>query len=256
VKVLQIPGKLDPDEYIQQNGAEAYRKLLDGATSYFHWLADRARTKFDMRAAEGRVDAFKYLWPAIQQVNDKVERSAIANEIAEYLKADRDVIRQQFRRTPSAEPIHKPRDISSALGANEKILIACLLVSEEARKAITHYLRQCDLIHLFELKPVFEALLRLDSGNVEFSLEALAADLEPRVQKILSTLAFSSDAVTRENALQLTLQRLQQFEFKAREAACASLEKQIKELEQQGDLNGALRLTGQLDTLKPRSLEA
>jgi DNA primase len=253
VKVLEIPGGLDPDEYIQQNGADAYNNLLNGAASYFHWLAERARSKFDMRTAEGRADAFKYLWPAIRQVGDKVERSAIANEAAEYLNVDREVIRQQFRRTPSAEPVHKPLDITSALGANEKILIACLLVSEDARKAITHYLRQCDLIPLFELKPVFEALLRLDSASMEFSLEALAAGLEPRIQKILNALAFSSDAVTEENALQLTLQRLRQFEFKAKEAECATLAKQIRDLERQGDLNGALRLNSQLNTLKRRN---
>ena len=47
VKVLEVPNGLDPDEYIQQNGVDAYRKLLDIAPSYFHWLADRTRTKFD-----------------------------------------------------------------------------------------------------------------------------------------------------------------------------------------------------------------
>src|SRR4051794_5229911 len=61
VKVLQIPGGLDPDEYIQENGSEAYCKLLEQAESYFHWLADRNKEKFDMRTAEGRADAFKHL---------------------------------------------------------------------------------------------------------------------------------------------------------------------------------------------------
>ena len=73
VRVLEIPGGLDPDEYIQQNGADAYRKLLAGAASYFHWLADRTRDKFDMGTVEGRIDAFKFLWPTIQQVSDRLE---------------------------------------------------------------------------------------------------------------------------------------------------------------------------------------
>ena len=103
VYVLDIPGEFDPDEYIQQNGADAYRKLLDNAASYFHWLADRIRNKFDMGTVEGRVDAFKFLWPTIQQVSDRLERSAIADEIAGYLNLDRDTIRQQFKKTPRAE---------------------------------------------------------------------------------------------------------------------------------------------------------
>ncbi len=99
VKVLELPGGLDPDEYIQQQGVDAYRARLDTATSYFHWLADRARDKFDFQSAAGRVDAFKSLLPAMQQVGDRIERSAIATELAEYLKLDRSVIADQLRPT-------------------------------------------------------------------------------------------------------------------------------------------------------------
>ncbi|MGH9657354.1 MAG: DNA primase, partial [Bryobacteraceae bacterium] len=54
VRVLELDGGLDPDEYVRQRGAEAYREKLDQAKGYFYWLADRARSKFDMRTAEGR----------------------------------------------------------------------------------------------------------------------------------------------------------------------------------------------------------
>ncbi len=49
VRVVALDGGLDPDEYVKQKGAEAYRAKLDSASSYFHWLADRARLHFDMR---------------------------------------------------------------------------------------------------------------------------------------------------------------------------------------------------------------
>ena len=54
VRVLTLDGGLDPDEYVKQNGAEAYRAKLDSAGGYFHWLADRARAQF--RHAGGRPD--------------------------------------------------------------------------------------------------------------------------------------------------------------------------------------------------------
>src|SRR5580698_3946970 len=37
VRVLTLDGGLDPDEYVKQNGAEAYRGKLDTAATYFHW---------------------------------------------------------------------------------------------------------------------------------------------------------------------------------------------------------------------------
>ncbi len=53
VRVLELDGDLDPDEYVKETGADAYRARLEKAPAYFHWLADRARKKFDMRTVEG-----------------------------------------------------------------------------------------------------------------------------------------------------------------------------------------------------------
>ncbi len=59
VRILELDGGLDPDEYCKQRGAEAYAAKLTAAKNYFYWLADRARGKFDMRTAEGRVAGFQ-----------------------------------------------------------------------------------------------------------------------------------------------------------------------------------------------------
>ena len=58
-----------------------------------------------MGTVEGRVDAFKFLWPTIQQVSDRLERSAIADEVAGYLNLDRETVRQQFKKTPRARTV-------------------------------------------------------------------------------------------------------------------------------------------------------
>jgi DNA primase len=82
VKVLELEEGLDPDEFARQRGAEAYRSRLEGAKSYFYWLADRARAKFDMRTGEGRIAAFQFLLPSVHKISDRLERLAIANDLA------------------------------------------------------------------------------------------------------------------------------------------------------------------------------
>jgi len=57
VRIVELEDGLDPDEYCKERGADAYRGKLDKAQTYFYWLADRARAKFDLRTAEG-------VWPA------------------------------------------------------------------------------------------------------------------------------------------------------------------------------------------------
>lgn len=252
VKVLEIPGGLDPDEFIQQKGIEAYRKQLDHATSYFHWLAARAAEKFDLATAEGRVDAFKSIQPAIEQVHDAIERSAVGKEMADYLNIDRDVIWKSMRRTGVAQPAVR-QEISSAIPPNEKLLVACLLASEEARSAIKHYLAGTQVLHTLELRSIFETALALDSEGIAFSLEAVSSRLDPRLQRILADLSFSDIGMDESNAAQQALHCLRALETKSVDAECEALRRRIRESEKSGNFPEVMRLTAELDKIKRAS---
>src|SRR6185312_145438 len=252
VRVLEIPGGLDPDEYIHQSGADGYRKLLETAASYFHWLADRARSKFDMRTAEGRIDAFKFIEPAIQQVNNRLERAAIATEMAEYLNVDRDVMRQMFRQNAPLQPAVKAQEFASAVPPNEKLLIWCLLASADARAAIRNYLSNPTLLELLELRSIFEAVMNLDD-SAPFTLDTLAGNLEPRLQRILSEISFSDCGIREEDAAEQALHCLKALGNKADSTKCEILRRQIRELEQAGNVHEALCLADELDSLRRRS---
>ncbi|MGA8029210.1 MAG: toprim domain-containing protein, partial [Bryobacteraceae bacterium] len=253
VRVLEIPGGLDPDEYIQQNGIEAYAKRAAGATSYFHWLANRARDKFDMLTAEGRVDAFRSLAPVIQQVSDRLERAAIANEMAEYLNVDRAVVRDSVRPASRAVQSHKSRDLYSAIPPNEKLLLGCLLSSAEARSVIKHFLLRSDILHVLELRPIFESLLLFDEDQAPFSLQVAESRLEPRLQRILMDLSFSDFGIAEEDASEQALHCLKALEGTSESAFRDGLRRRIRELEQRGDFNEALRLADELNNRKPAS---
>ncbi len=255
VKVLRIPGNLDPDEYVQQHGPDAYAKLLEGAESFFHWLANRAREKFDMRTPEGRADAFKYISPALQHVNDRVERGAIANELAEYLGVDRQTIRESIGRPTPVTP-QKSRSLPATIPPNDKLLLACLLVSHDARLAIKQYLLQSDTLQFLELKSIFEAVLAADEESDSFSMERVSERLDSRMQKILAELTFSDLAITEENAPQMALSCLQALEAKALERTREDIRRKIRELEGAGNMEEALRLADELNRLQRRAAGA
>ena len=255
VKVLEIPGGLDPDEYIQQNGSDAYRKLMDVAPRYINWLADRARARFDMRTADGRLEAFKSLEPLIQHISDKTERSDVENEIASYLHADRDVIWQHFRRTRGREPVRNPREISSALPPNEKLLLACLLASADARTAVKHYWESSDSLHLLEARTIFEAIIRHHDSSDHFSLESAMSELDKRSQQMLGEASFAECEMAPESAVGQALDALRALEATALEAKRRTLRQQIHEMENRGNLEEAMRLAAELDQLRRASPE-
>ncbi len=247
VKVLEIPGELDPDEYIQANGAEAYGKLLDRAPSYFHWLTDYARKKFDTRTAEGRVDAFKSILPSVEQVHDRIERAAIATEVAEQLGVDREIVRQALRPKSGPQTSQRPRDVASAVPPNEKLLIACMLVSADARAIIRHYLSESDGLEKLELKAIFQAILSTDRPDHPFSLADVIGTLDAHLQRILTEIGFAESGIAEEHAPEQALHCLKLLEAKSVQAKCESLKKRIRELELQQNFEDALQLMNELD---------
>src|SRR5262249_50744978 len=134
VRVLGLEDGLDPDEYVKQKGVDAYRERLESALGYFHWLADRARARFDMRGAAGRVAAFEFLMPAVQKGRDKLERAAVVNDLASYLGVEPGLVLDQFKRAATdrrAQPA-APAPSQPELPALEGMLLGAVFSNPAA----------------------------------------------------------------------------------------------------------------------------
>lgn len=249
VRIVEIPGGLDPDEYIQQHGAAAYAALLAEARPYFPWLAERAKEKFDTSSIEGRVDAFRSILPAVQQVSDRLERAAIVREVAELFRLDRAVVAETLRPAPRAAAPQKLSPVSAAVPPNEKLLVACLLSNADARAAIHHYLRNSRILEALELRPIFEASLALDANGRAFSFDELNARLEERHRNLVAGIGFADLGIQEENAAEQALHCLRALEKKSMSAAFDDLRRRIRESESRGDFSEALRLADELDRL-------
>src|SRR5260370_41831153 len=111
VRIVELDGDLDPDEYCRERGAAAYQERVDGAKGYFYWLADRARAKHDMRTSEGKVEVLHFLLPKVQSINDQLERMTIANDVARYIGIDQRRVLDHFNKAASdryKRPIPRP----------------------------------------------------------------------------------------------------------------------------------------------------
>jgi DNA primase len=255
VKILELPDSMDPDEYIQNEGEAAYADRANRATSYFHWLLEQSRNRFDFQTVEGRADAFRSLLPTIQHVNDAIERSAIANELAASLKVDREILMKQLRRPPAAQTAARKNNNSTSVAPpNEVQLLACLLCSEDARNAIIHFLGQSPVLDILENRKIFEAALDLQREDLPFSIDALTSRLEPRFSRLLIDVSFSQFAVDEESAAVQALHCLKALEDKAWQARCTELRRKIREHERSGNLEAALMLATELDQAKSRQL--
>jgi DNA primase len=242
VRILELEGGLDPDEYCKQRGAEQYNSALAEAKPYFYWLADRARSKYDMRTAEGRVAAFQFLLPAIQRLTDKIERSAIAGDVAGYLGVDSGLVLENFRKAAADRREKTLAAPPEPTRHDEKILLRLFLGSEEARERLIPELKALGAVEQFTTRRIFEALFALHEAQAPIGLAELDARLEEADRSRLAAIAL--DDVTGEDhlSLQLGMACLEKLQRRALDAQINAIKASIRNAERAGDLTGALRL--------------
>ncbi|MGO9240320.1 MAG: DNA primase [Bryobacteraceae bacterium] len=248
VRVLELPEGVDPDEYILEHSAEAYADLVKNqARRYFHWLAERARGKFDVRTPEGRVAIFQFLLPQIQKMPDRIERLQVVDDVSEYLKIDAGLVRDEFRRAAAerreARPLPPP---ASPFLPHERRLLRALLETPAARPELARRLSQVPSIGTFVSARIFEAMLRMIEAGEPVSYAAVEARLGDEDKNRLAFLIHddeeSADLMTPEQALAA----LERLEADTRKAEMAELRQRIKAAERSGNVAEAVRLAAEI----------
>jgi DNA primase len=244
VRVVELEGDLDPDEYVKQHGSDTYRNRLERAPAYFHWLADRARKRFDMQTVEGRIQGFKFVAPAIQRISDRLERFAVANDIASYLGVDEKLVRDHFSKV--AAPLHKIQR-GPEVPSTERLLLNSLLASEAARAETIPHLQNIRALDRFVTKSVFKALFAMYSEGSPFRFADLEGRLSEADRDLLSSVIFADETLEEEKASEQALACLRSLQSLDPKSELAALRTQIKAAERQGNLQEAIRLTEELD---------
>jgi DNA primase len=139
IKVLTLETGFDPDLFIRRKGKEAYGEALKHSQRYFDYLIERAQSQFSIRSAEGKVKAVNYLLPHIQRVPSRIVRDELTREIAQKLRIDSAVLRQELKH---AGANRSTASVKSPLEAQvtdaEKLLIRALTSAREMQAAEEH----------------------------------------------------------------------------------------------------------------------
>lgn len=252
VRVLELTGGLDPDEFVLHRGSDAYRDAMKSAPRYFHWLADRARGRFDMKSAEGRVAAFRFLLPAIQKLNDKLERAATAEDLASYLGVEKGMVLDQLKKSAAARTEARAVPQRIAIPPTEKLLLRCLIDSEEARLGVLPRLNSITFAEPLMLTAIFKAMA---AAGEPFDFGALESRLADRERALLTEVVFADNAGNEsntssgDNALAQASSCLEALEDRNIDLRVRELKTRIAAADQAGDMKEALELSKELDEL-------
>ena len=96
IRVAVIPQPHDPDSFIQENGAESFRKLIDDAPGFFDFLINYLCQIHDADSDRGRVNIVKAMREAVQKTNNPVLIDTYAQKLSHRLGVAADAVRMEF----------------------------------------------------------------------------------------------------------------------------------------------------------------
>ncbi len=98
VKVLQMEGAKDPDEYIKSRGAPAFSNLISGSANHMEFQLGKAAMNRDMNSPEEKVAFLKEAAAIIAKLPSPVEREVYAMRAAETADVAKSVVAEEVER--------------------------------------------------------------------------------------------------------------------------------------------------------------
>lgn len=249
VRVMELDGGLDPDEYCLERGADAYRERVNQAKGYFYWLADGARKKYDMRTSEGKISALQYLLPAVQKISDRLERMTVANDLAGYLSVEKSLVLDTFLRSAVGHVDNLIELRKSAVSADERGVVNVILSNLEGREELLASLAEMEIEGL-DTRRILQAALAAHAAGAPLNMDSIGARLEDNDRRMLAEIAFAEDPASEEFGLDWGRQCLERLRQKAERQRGAQLKTRVHEAERAGNLAEAMRLMQELSRLE------
>lgn len=202
VRVLQMKGAKDPDEYIKKFGADKFRRLLDQSASGFDFKLNTILSGYDLNQGDDKIKASGEVCRMIAEVWSSVERevyiAAAAERLglgAEGLKNDVERIRakklKEYKQKESREVQMSVRNYNDRVNpdaakniqaaAAEETVLGLLLLYEEFRVGVLNGridLKEDDFYSAFGRR-VFTQILELQALPGGFLFEMLGEYFSP-----------------------------------------------------------------------------
>ena len=194
VRVLRLPGGKDPDRFVREEGAEAYRRLSENAPCYLEYLAREAAGKVDLGSAAGKIEALNLVLPYVARLENAVARSEQVKLLSTLFRIQDEIVLQELKSTVAGRktnlksiPLEGTIGVSS--GSPAARLVRILIDEPEARRALLPVLKDEDF-EGSEVERIWQVFRDLARSGAEISYPRIGSLLpDPTDQAFLVKLA-------------------------------------------------------------------
>jgi DNA primase len=176
LRILRLPGNLDPDDFVRQNGPEIYNELLAKAPYFWQYLITEAAKRFDLEEPSMKAAAVRDVLEHVAKIQDRVEQLEVAKAVAEGFKLPEHVVLERLNltgRRPDIRAVKRQAAPPAArkLADAEKQLIQALGQDERIQQVLQPFLGE-EFWNDAWSWPVLQRLIE-EPRNVERALNGL-----------------------------------------------------------------------------------
>ncbi|HVG17640.1 MAG TPA: DNA primase, partial [Blastocatellia bacterium] len=195
VNILRMPTDEDPDEFVRSHGVDEFRALLKTTQPYIEYIIDRAVAGHDTSRPSGKVEAINSILPHLARMRDKVARADYADQIADRLKVDSRVIREELRHVATnRQQALDPKRLRAAQETTvaERQLLELMLADADVRRAMVSNLQEEDYSEL-ATGAIFAAIISISSEGQEPEFQNLWERIEREEERAMLPALLMSD---------------------------------------------------------------
>ena len=188
VGVIKTPGEKDPDDFIRENGKEAFAEIIRASKSKFEYNMTGVLSKYNLLDPQDRINAIADIEKLISDIYSKAEREIYINYIAKKFEVKpeniaADVDRLVARREREYRNADARKKIQDAAGFSDKVNV-------DYAKAPGVAAAEENVLGLLLLYPEYQK--RVFDEKL-LSEEDFFTELNKRIFKHLSDTYFSND---------------------------------------------------------------
>jgi DNA primase len=104
IRVVVVPAPHDPDSFIKERGAAAFRKLVAETEGFFDYYLNRLCANNEITTDKGRLAVLRGMAEAVHKTGSAVLVDKYAQKTALRLGVTPDAVRAEFKRVPGRKP--------------------------------------------------------------------------------------------------------------------------------------------------------
>ena len=134
-KIIRLEENLDPDEYIQKYGKEAFERKIENPINIMDFELDYLKQGKNLESAEDTAEYINQIIKELNMINDDILKEVTIKKIVDETKIDENIIRNHLEEKPKKLPKRAVKQNLTKYEIAEKNLIFYMLNSEEVIKA-------------------------------------------------------------------------------------------------------------------------